>query len=159
MDQQHLLPQPTEYVTDMEVRELIERFGEEQTLAQSQPTVNDVAEALQVTPGTVAKMLQELRASKDQDEINSGLDDLEKENAELLKREMISSGFHSPFRDASVRVPFLMAMIASIVVVQVASMAFGRMGHEWYQQFAAIVLLFLPLFFVGKKFNLGRRKK
>ena len=150
MDQQHHLPESTEPVTDEEVHALVHRFGERQTMAQGQPTVADVAEALQVAPVTVAKMLQELRESKDQDEIRQRLDNLEMENTELRERAGISSALHSPFTNANIRVPFLIAMITAIIIVQLVSMAFESLMHEWYQQFAAIAVLFWPLYFVSR---------
>lgn len=156
MEQQHLLPEETEPVTASEVRALVERFGERQAMAQGQPTVQDVAEALQVSPATVSKMLLELRQSKDQDEIKRRLDSLEKENAELRERTVIASQLHTPFPNASVRVPFLAAMMVSIIAT---AALFGPSAHVWPKQFAAIVLLFVPLFLLGRWLRLGTRNR
>lgn len=152
MDQKHLLPEATEPVTDLEVRALVERFGERQAMAQGQATVQDVAEALQVAPITVAEMLQELRRSKDQDEIKQRLDSLERENAELRERTAVVSSLHTPFPDAGVRVPFLVAAIVSIVIVFVATKVFAVGAHSWAQQFVAVAVLALALFVIGRRF-------
>ncbi len=151
MDQQHLLPEASEPVSDLEVRALIERFGERQAMAQGQPNIQDVAEALQVAPSTVAEMLQELRQSKNQDEIKQRLDTLERENAELRERTEIVSSLHTPFPDAGLRVPFLVATIVSIVVVIVATKVFAVGEHSWAQQFVAVAVLSLALFVIGRR--------
>lgn len=154
MDQEHVLPEPNEPVTPLEVRALIERFGERQAMAQVQPTVKDVAEALQVDSLTVGEMLYELRASGNQDEIRKRLDKLEAENVVLRERAQNATPFHSPFWDPNLRRPFMFAMIVSIIAT---TLAFGTGSHEWAKQFAATVLLFFPLFFVGRRmFRKGR---
>ncbi|MBS1709941.1 MAG: hypothetical protein JSS65_14605 [Armatimonadetes bacterium] len=86
MYEQRLDSAAQETVTDEEVRALVERFGERQAMGKTQTTVLDVAEAMQVEPSTVRQMLDEMRRSKDQDEIKSRLDRLERENAELRAR-------------------------------------------------------------------------
>ena len=152
MDQTHLLPEPNEPVTEVEVRALIERFGERQTMAHGQPTVQDVAEALQVDPVTVGKMLYELRESKGQDEIKKRLDKLEKENAELRQRSGNMTALHTPFADDNVRRPFLFAFIAAIAIVAITrKAAFGAGQNVWEKEFIAILLVALALFLVGRR--------
>lgn len=150
MGQEKLLPGLHEPVNEREVRALIERFGERQPMAQGQTTVQDVAEALQVDPATVGKMLNEVRESESQREIKQRLDRLERENAELRDRAANSSVFHSPFADARVRGPFLTAMFISIVVVGVATRsASNHGGGLWFKQFVAILAVAACLFMVG----------
>jgi hypothetical protein len=159
MDQQHLLPEPLEPVTALEVRALVERFGERQSMALGQPTVKDVAEALQVDPATVGQMLYELRESKNQGEIKTRLDNLERENAELRARAVHASAFHTPFADPSIRKPFMAAMVVAIVIVAMGTKAvFGEGRHVWGQQFIAIALLAGLFFVVGRGLFLRNRR-
>lgn len=151
MDHERLLPDHTEPVSDLEVRALVERFGERQTMASGQPTINDVAEGLQVDPATVSNMLVELRESKNQEDLKQRLDRLESENAELRDRTSESTVLHSPFTNANVRQPFMAAMVVSLVaVVAMTKGTFGQGGHFGLVPSLAALVLFAILFFVGR---------
>lgn len=160
MDQKHLWPEANEPVTDLEVRALVERFGERQAMAQGQPTVRDVAEALQVDSETVGKMLHELRESKDQIEVKERLDNLERENAELRATTAGFTGMHTPFAEARIRRPFMLAMVVSLVVVAVATKGtFGQGGHFTFLPLPAALLMFSIVFIAGRRlFGRGRRR-
>jgi len=75
-----------EHLTDEEVEAIIKRYGEAQAGASTQPTVKDVAEALHVDPSVVAKLLEDVRGAKTQEDLQARLDALEEENAELRER-------------------------------------------------------------------------
>ncbi len=146
MDQELRLPEPTEPVTEAEVRALLERFGERQTVAPEQSTIRDVAEALQVEPTTVGTMLVELRRSKDQHEIRARLDMLEEQNAELRQRAEGQSGqlgsALKPTGDHTVRTAILAALCLLIVITLVGGMAGER---QWGLGAVPIVFALIAL--------------
>lgn len=144
MEQRFSTPEPDTIVTDEEVRALVQRFGERQAMAQGQPTVNDVAEAMQVEPATVQKMLEELRRSKDQDEIKARLDRLERENAELRARASFEPVYDEDFRASRRPRAAIMAagMAGVIAVLMMSKMSQGTLGAPF------AVLAFLPLILI-----------
>ncbi|HEY3779942.1 MAG TPA: hypothetical protein VGL56_02585 [Fimbriimonadaceae bacterium] len=130
MDQDFRLPEPTEPVTEAEVRALVERFGERQSLGRDQTTVRDVAEALQVESSTVGSMLVELRRSTGQREIQERLDRLEQENAELRVRAQSQVGpTIRSYGDNTVR----LALLAGLGFVVVLTIVGGLVGErQWW---------------------------
>lgn len=151
MNQHHLSIETNEPVSDWEVRALIERFGERQSVAAGQPTVKDVAEALQLEPETVGKMLSEIRQAKGEIEIKQRLDKLEQENEELRNRGPFASNLHTPFGEGRVRRPFLTGMVAAIAVVALMTkFAVFRGPNPWMQQFVVMAVLASLIFFVGR---------
>jgi len=144
MEQRFSTPEPDTIVTDEEVRALVQRFGERQAMAQGQPTVRDVAEAMQVEPATVQKMLEELRRSKDQDEIKARLDRLERENAELRARTTFEPVYDEDYRAARrPRAAILAAAMAGVMaMLMMTKMSHGSIGAPF------AVLAFLPLILI-----------
>jgi hypothetical protein len=61
MDKELRSTDKTEPVTADEVRSLVERLSERETMIHDQATVGDVAEALQVEPSVVESILVEMR--------------------------------------------------------------------------------------------------
>lgn len=133
----------TEPVSPEELRALIERFGERQTARSSQPTVQDVAETLQVEPSTVAAMLQELRESKTQAEIKERLDRLERENAELRARTESSGLFAPSFQDRPR--PALIAATLGLSVAMLLGLLLARKGVAGTAIWPLIVLVAIVL--------------
>lgn len=127
MEQRHL-PEPTEPVSDEEVRSLIERFGEKQAAPPGQPTVKDVAETLHIEPETVAKMLAEIRGAKDQDEIKERLDRLEQENAELRSRTHHLPDTSSLEFQTRQKIAMRIAITGAVMMAFFIMVSQGRMG-------------------------------
>ena len=139
MEERFATTEPDTVVTDDEVRALVQRFGERQAMAQSQPTVRDVAEAMQVEPATVQKMLEELRRGKDQDEIKARLDKLERENAELRSRTTEHLDYDDGYRRRRPRPAVLAATMAGVLATMaMTKLTGGSVGAP------LAVLAFLP---------------
>lgn len=93
-----------EQLTEKEVEAIIKRYGEAQTGA-GQTSVEDVAEALQVEPHVVERLLHEVRTAETSQQLQDRLSTLERENEQLRKRashwqgdDLSVSGFESwPF--------------------------------------------------------------
>jgi hypothetical protein len=77
---------PEVRLTEEEVQAIIKRYGEGQPGGDARSTVGDVAEALQVEPMVVGKLLREVRASDSERELRERLDRLERENESLRRR-------------------------------------------------------------------------
>lgn len=75
-----------ERLTDEEVQSIVKRYGEKQVGNDTRPTVADVAEALQVEPAVVTRMLREVRTADSEKQLKERLDALEKENEQLRER-------------------------------------------------------------------------
>jgi hypothetical protein len=74
-----------ERLSEEEVQAIVRRYGERQG-GDTRATVADVAEALQVEPSVVAKLLHEVRAADSERELRERLDRLEQENETLRRR-------------------------------------------------------------------------
>jgi hypothetical protein len=142
MQNEYQAPESTEPMSALEVRALVERFGERQAMAGGQPTVRDVAEALQVDPGTVAQMLQELRQSKNDDDIRVRLDQMERENAELRQRALNPVTAYEPASTGQPMRPQLLAVfMALFVAMATATMVTSERGGTGVAPFLVVCLL------------------
>lgn len=75
-----------ERLTEEEVQAIVKRYGERQSGGDARSTVADVAEALQVDPSVVTRILRDVRTAESEKQIQERLSALERENAELRKR-------------------------------------------------------------------------
>jgi hypothetical protein len=159
MQNEFRLPESTEPMTELEVRALVERFGERQAMGVGQPTVHDVAEALQVDSATVSQMLQELRRSKDEEDIRARLDRMEKENAELRMRALNPTGYYQPVTtERSMRPQILAVFMALFVAMGTATMASGtRFGFTFSPLPLLTLFLLFGLIFFAVRRNRDRK--
>ena len=75
-----------ERLTEEEVQSIVKRYGEGQAGGDPRATVADVAEALQVEPAVVTRLLRDIRTADSEKQLKERLESLEKENAELKRR-------------------------------------------------------------------------
>lgn len=75
-----------ERLTEEEVQAIVKRYGERQSGSDTRATVADVAEALQVEPSVVSRILRDVRTAESEKQIQERLAALERENAELRRR-------------------------------------------------------------------------
>jgi uncharacterized membrane protein YccC len=75
-----------ERLTEEEVQSIVKRYGEKQAGNDTRATVADVAEALQVEPSVVTRILREVRTADSERELKERLDALERENEQLRER-------------------------------------------------------------------------
>jgi hypothetical protein len=75
-----------ERLTEEEVQSIVKRYGEGQAGNDTRSTVADVAEALQVEPAVVTRMLREVRTADSERQLKERLDALERENEDLRRR-------------------------------------------------------------------------
>jgi len=159
MQNEYRLSESTEPMTELEVRALVERFGERQAMGVGQPTVHDVAEALQVDSATVSEMLQELRRSKDDEDIRARLDRMEKENAELRMRAMNPTVYSQPITpERSMRPQILAVFMALFVAMGTATMASGAINGMSFSPLSVLTLFLLfGLVFFAVRRSRGRK--
>jgi hypothetical protein len=159
MQNEYRLPESNEPMTELEVRALVERFGERQAMGAGQPTVHDVAEALQVDSATVSEMLQELRRSKDDEDIRARLDRMEKENAELRMRAMNPTVYSQPITpERSMRPQILAVFMALFVAMGTATMASGAINGMSFSPLSVLTLFLLfGLVFFAVRRSRGRK--
>ena len=156
MQNEYRLPESNEPMTELEVRALVERFGERQAMGAGQPTVHDVAEALQVDSATVSQMLQELRRSKDDEDIRARLDRMEKENAELRMRAMNPTVYPQPITpERTMRPQVLAVFMALFIAMGTATLTSSAKGE---MAFSPLLVLTLALLF-GLVFSAVRRRR
>ena len=75
-----------ERLTEEEVQSIVKRYGEGQAGGDPRARVADVAEALQVEPAVVTRLLRDIRTADSEKQLKERLESLEKENAELKRR-------------------------------------------------------------------------
>jgi hypothetical protein len=87
-----------ERLTEEEVQAIVKRYGEGQAGNDTRATVADVAEALQVEPSVVSRILRDVRAADSERDLRDRLANLERENATLKRRaeESVYGDFYPP---------------------------------------------------------------
>lgn len=152
---------PEERLTEEEVQAIIKRYGERQPEGDSRSTIGDVAEALQVEPSVVNKLLREVRAADSERELRERLERLEREN-ESLRRRADESEFddfypamHWSRRRARARRPAAMFAAAMAAMVAVGIMANARGGSTPMPVFGILFAGFVA--FVALRLMRARR--
>lgn len=143
---------PEERLSDEEVQAIVQRYGERQAGADPRPTVGDVAEALQVEPAVVSRLLRDIRTADSERQLKERLDALERENEELRRRAEDSDfgydGFYSSMhwhhgrhmrRRGRRFFVIAMAMSAAMLAAGVATAAGGSSAGVW-RVFAVVVV-------------------
>lgn len=148
-------------MTEEEVQAIVKRYGERQPGGDPRSTVNDVAEALQVDPSVVTKLLREVRAADSERELRERLERLERENESLRRRadESLYDDFYSEMhwsrRRARARRPAAMFAAAMAAMVAVGIMANARGGNTPMPVFGILIAGFAA--FVAIRLMRARR--
>ncbi len=151
-----------ERLTEEEVQSIVKRYGEGQAGNDTRSTVADVAEALQVEPAVVTRMLREVRTAESERQLKERLDALERENDELRRRAENSDSRFGDFyssmhwtnsrrmRSRGRRMGVAMAM-AMLVVVGIAALRSGNTPVPALAVLATLALMIVVIRVVSRK--------
>jgi hypothetical protein len=153
--------EPDERLTEDEVQAIIKRYGERQPGGDARSTVADVAEALQVEPSVVSKLLREVRTADSERELRERLDRLERENESLRRRAEESEyddfypAMHWSRRRMRARRPAMLMAAAMAAMLAVGISASARGGSTPMPVFGILIVGFAA--FVAIRLLRGRR--
>ncbi|HXH61312.1 MAG TPA: hypothetical protein VNI20_08125 [Fimbriimonadaceae bacterium] len=161
LDQKFRNDQFDDRLSEDEVQAIIKRYGERQAGGDTRPTVTDVAEALQVEPTVVERLLRDIRSSESEKQLKERLDALELENAQLRRRAEESDYGYDDFYSSThwrrrglygprrrIRLAAVMAAVG-VAVMLASSSRGGNAGATW----AAVPLVgMLASFIILMKF-------
>lgn len=151
-----------ERLTEEEVQSLVKRYGEGQAGNDTRSTVADVAEALQVEPVVVTRMLREVRTADSERQIKERLDALERENEDLRRRAENSDFGYGDFyssmhwtnsrrmRSRGQRIGIAMAM-AVMIAVGISALRAGKTPVPALAILATLALVFFVIRVVSRR--------